>query len=274
MCLVIVAQKNRPTADEIEAAAWSNPDGIGIGWFSKETGLPEWRKNLTTDEAVKLSKKTPLPFALHLRFATHGGRHGALTHPFPITRHAGTAYRGTAKSLVMHNGVWPQYLDHVTNAHMTGPVSDTRVLAHVLGITKRHNRHKVATKIAAQAGKLAILEDGEIQTYGTWTDGSTDPDTTTGCLYSNTNHLIGTQCATQCLDYHQWDQKPLWTGYMPDNDENLYKDAPVPSQCEGCDMWVDHTNDELMHGYQLCEDCAEMLRPTHKNTVKRWFGMD
>src|SRR5713101_4218514 len=92
MCVLVVADKRRPTDEEMEKMFFTNPDGAGIAWREKTSpklefpDVVKWEKGLTLDEIRELSKEAPLPHVLHFRIASCGGKTKEMTHPFPIER--------------------------------------------------------------------------------------------------------------------------------------------------------------------------------------------
>jgi predicted glutamine amidotransferase len=191
MCLIIVADSARPTADELKDADLSNNDGMGIAYQEEGNPLVQYQKGLSLKELTTLTEQVKLPFIAHFRMATHGGVDPALCHPFPITRNVGIRTTGEARELLFHNGIWGDCVKFEDAAQLRGPVSDTRIMAYLLHREGQEHREGVANQIAQQAGKLATFSDQTIERYGSnWITGGKTDETTKGCYYSNDNHLF------------------------------------------------------------------------------------
>ena len=189
MCIILHCENDRPGTVELRRLARTNPDGAGIAYkTTPDSQSVTWHKGLTTDEAVTLAEKAPLPFALHFRIATHGGTSAKLTHPFPVTDNVGLNLDGHAKMVVFHNGIWNGFKNFETHTeHLRGPSSDSRIIAWVLNKAGTKNRPAIAKKIALEAGRLLVVGDEGITRYGTgWVKGRGGRDgTTEGVWYSN-----------------------------------------------------------------------------------------
>lgn len=120
-----------------------NGDGVGLAWREKvgkkgqEETVIKWEKGLTLSEAKGLIEHVPIPFVLHFRIASCGGKYKELTHPFPVEREMRNSLSGTIRGQVLfHNGHWGRYQDigieeMVKNRVKLPPGkwSDTRVMA-------------------------------------------------------------------------------------------------------------------------------------------------
>lgn len=150
MCVLGVADKRRPTDDELTKMAESNPDGAGVAWRERSSptlaapDVVKWEKGLTLTEMKEFCAQLPMPFAFHFRIASCGGRTQEMTHPFPIEREMRPQLSGELKGFVLfHNGHWAPWKDKgIDNAihHKIkvpeGKWSDSRVmawLAHIHG---------------------------------------------------------------------------------------------------------------------------------------------
>jgi hypothetical protein len=102
MCLIIVAEKKRPSEELLRAGALTNPHGAGIAW--REKGSIKWEKGLGIEEAIKLIKHTPVPHVIHFRLASAGGASSRLAHPFPVSSHPDSRLKGIAEKVFFHNG--------------------------------------------------------------------------------------------------------------------------------------------------------------------------
>lgn len=180
MCIAvhIPANAERPTLDQHRAMSTSNRDGAGIAWVN-ERGLVQWEKGFPSKDYEKvfsriasLPKSTPI--LLHYRIATIGGVKAELTHPFPITARAGVMLKGSAGSVMIHNGHWSDAPLKMLG-DSAGPISDTRILAAVAS----YDGNVLAT-LAKSYGKSARLNgDGTVTRFGTgWIESD-------GVWYSN-----------------------------------------------------------------------------------------
>jgi predicted glutamine amidotransferase len=297
MCLALIADTARPSAQEIVDADLANQDGIGVAYQEPHNHLITWKKGLAVAEAQELAESLPLPFILHFRMATHGGMSRLLCHPFPISRNVGVTMHGQARELLFHNGIWNQHAKFEKRAALRGPVSDTRIMAYVLWREGQENRSGVASQLAAQAGKLAVFTPEGITTYGEWTEGTAEnKDTTEGCLYSNLNHCSLWTVPTHYFHDHSargWDHylQPrrsaqstrLLADYTFDawNDEELLGQANLlprvevlpeaasvaEEHCSSCDLTIETLDTcATIDGHLVCDDCLDLwtqaTRPT------------
>ncbi len=105
MCVLVVADKRRPTDEEMSKMASTNGDGAGIAW--REGDIVKWEKGLSLEEVAPLALNVPMPFVLHFRIASCGGKTKEMTHPFPLEKDIGLALSGQTKGFVLfHNGHW------------------------------------------------------------------------------------------------------------------------------------------------------------------------
>lgn len=136
MCLLIVANKEWPRQEILEAAQTQNSDGIGIAW--KEGKKVHWKKGLKLEELDQY-KDVGYPTLIHFRAASAGmgGNNPQLCHPFPITRTASLDLEGTTTAVLAHNGNWHKWETVSKNLPWTppeGPWSDTRAMAWIGGL--------------------------------------------------------------------------------------------------------------------------------------------
>lgn len=146
MCVIMLAQKVRPTEEMIQKAWDANDDGAGIAWRQLDSkGNPEvhFEKGLMEIDRVKeLCAKLPLPYVVHFRVASVGGVKPTLTHPFPISKDASLLLAGRTKGGVLfHNGHWADWNSkaleaaiHSNNQIPIGDWSDTRAMAWMISI--------------------------------------------------------------------------------------------------------------------------------------------
>jgi hypothetical protein len=178
MCVIILSEKRLPTRKELLAAQATNGDGAG--YCMRVNGSVVWRKGLDAEQiADDIEAGTvTLPAAFHFRMATAGGVNEELTHPFPITRKVSVLPEGRAAEVLMHNGHWHGWSQHLDLKVVPddGPWSDSRLIAWLLAHGARPAR------LAEMAGRLLIFGAKKIQTFGSWSAHK-------GLLYSNLNWL-------------------------------------------------------------------------------------
>ncbi len=146
MCVIMVANKVRPSDEMIDKAWKANDDGAGIAWREGEGRNKEvvWQKGVMNLEEIRdLIKNVPMPFVVHFRVASVGGIKPSLTHPFIVNRHATLELNGRTKgSVLFHNGHWSAWQDKALDAaiHSNTRVpegsdwSDTRAIAWMVHI--------------------------------------------------------------------------------------------------------------------------------------------
>lgn len=277
MCLIIVADTARPTSQEIEDADNTNPDGLGIAYKEPDSNLVTWRKGISVEELTDLSQSVPLPYVMHFRLATHGGKSAGLCHPFPISRNVGTAVEGQAREVLFHNGVWNEHAQFTPS--LKGSASDTRIMAWVLWRTGDENRDGTAKQIATQAGRLVLFSPTRLMRFGQWEVGSKATDgTTDGCFYSNLNHcwthpVGGVYKGASYTMWDEWDNRyNKWDGYTlhgkkkatPQVKEESYPQAPIEPdsidiKCANCDQSL--PTEQYQKGCTVshelvCDSCA------------------
>jgi len=176
MCCIITSpdQAHRPTLQTLRLVAEQNPHGSGLAWV--ERGAVYYLKGLGPKAILKDLEEVPGPMIIHFRIATVGGTHKSLCHPFPIRPRPAAKLYGSAPAVLFQNGTWSawqEYMD-VTGLELSGPISDTRVLAAAV-----HQRG--FDWLAQVQSRFAMLTaENEIQRLGDW---HLHRD---GCHYSNT----------------------------------------------------------------------------------------
>lgn len=167
MCVIFVADTTRPTADELQQAAVQNQDGIGVAWKDEQKGFVRWLKGLTLTQVQEMAQSLPLPYAIHFRFATIGGKSEYLAHPFPIEYKVRLELKGrTDRGLLMHNGTWSQWDANIPKKALNkGLWSDSRGIAWLLA---RAGSDKAFEELLVDhiPGKFAHIKYDGIETYG------------------------------------------------------------------------------------------------------------
>jgi len=136
MCVILICEKKKPSREILEKCEIANPDGGGLAW--RESGMILWKKGLTADEIADIIQRIPLPFVIHFRLATVGGKIPALCHPFPVSFSSSTFLTGKAKKVLFHNGHYLGWKEDMKNTIFKknqklpfGPWSDSRALAYL-----------------------------------------------------------------------------------------------------------------------------------------------
>jgi len=113
MCVIVKKPAGISISKKMVEKMWkANSDGAGIAWFDRgvvqiEKGLMELPHLLYT-----LRNLDKVEAVIHFRYATHGGVHRDLTHPFVIDRDRETVLQGDCGSdVLVHNGVISGYGD-------------------------------------------------------------------------------------------------------------------------------------------------------------------
>lgn len=130
MCVaVVIESKKRIPAQHLKAMHDANPHGAGVAWIDGD--LIQYRKGLTWKQIDDIQDLLPRPFFMHFRIATRGAKIPELTHPFPLGLMAfSDDLVGSAHGVLMHNGTWSGYRQHVPNGINPEVVSDTQVAAY------------------------------------------------------------------------------------------------------------------------------------------------
>lgn len=145
MCVIFLAEKERPTEEMVEKAYAQNSDGGGGAWREVDAkGKREvvWKKGLDLAGMIDLCATAPLPFVAHFRIASIGGIRPSLTHPFLVSKQAPLALEGRTRGHVLfHNGHWKEWAENCREAAIrsntpipTGKWSDTRAMAYLCSI--------------------------------------------------------------------------------------------------------------------------------------------
>jgi hypothetical protein len=176
MCVILVADKGeRPTTEQIVAAAAANPHGIGMAWI--EGGEVRWSKDVPLSGALRAAKELPLPFVMHFRIASAGGVKPELCHPFPIEAMPRTDMEGTAKQVLFHNGHVPGweswFAESFPKGRPAGSWSDSRLMARKawFGFDPEKLKGQRTARLAA-SGKVRTTGEGWIEAGGVrWSNG-------------------------------------------------------------------------------------------------------
>lgn len=167
ICVIFVADTDRPTSEELEQANKVNGDGIGVAWHDKEKGYVRWTKGLDLKTVQEMAADLPLPYAIHFRLASIGPKVPGLTHPFPVEYKVRLDLMGrTSRGVIMHNGSWFAWDKAVpVGIIKKGVWSDSRAIAWRLARAKTREAfdEQLIKKIP---GKFAYVHGTGIATYG------------------------------------------------------------------------------------------------------------
>jgi len=136
VCVIAVSPTGEKVAREVfERMYRSNDDGFGM-MYRARGGVGIVKGVHDEEEAWGVYSQLPegVPHVLHFRLATHGGVRPELTHPFVVSEESPIVEAGLVTEPVLaHNGVWSPHALRARELSLTGPVSDSRVLAAWLG---------------------------------------------------------------------------------------------------------------------------------------------
>lgn len=135
MCVIFIADTERPSEEMVERGYKQNAFGAGVAW--REEKMVHWKKGMTIEEAKEVAATLPLPYVLHFRIPTCGGSPPGLCHPFPVQRNAPLDLEGVTKGFVLfHNGHWNRWRETILDLAIKrqfqvpeGKWSDSRAMA-------------------------------------------------------------------------------------------------------------------------------------------------
>lgn len=185
MCLIAICIQKKPSREIIHKGWDSNSHGAGIAWVNKDRKA-QYVKGLTSaDEVYKYVEKLSLPFVIHFRLASAGGKDPLLTHPFEISKGSPLALAGEANKVLIHNGHesdWKKCLaaSGVDVDAIKTPLSDTRAIAMIIARHKNSDFLKIASGKFVTVGYDDAEDKNKIRYWG-------DFDEEDGILYSNTH---------------------------------------------------------------------------------------
>jgi len=179
MCVIAVSPIGEKLSEEVFRQMWeANDDGFGM-MFRTRDGVGIVKGIMDPDEAWEHYASLPkgVPHVVHFRLATHGGVRPELTHPFIVDERSPLYLQGVVHApTLVHNGVWSLHEHKRKLVDLTGPVSDSRVLAAYIGARAR-TRHALEEVIREErpliemAGRVAIVDPERWRIYllGNWT---------------------------------------------------------------------------------------------------------
>ena len=178
MCVILACKSQKPTKEILDKCHAANGDGAGIFWFN-ETNKAQYKKGLLPAALFEIVEKLPLPFCIHFRASSIGGKSDLLTHPFEVTPESVLRLEGEAEQLLMHNGHFGDWKICLAAANLrfsqNETFSDTRAIARVIS-----NGNTAFLKDMGK-GKF-ILADAQRKKFSLYGDDFTEYE---GILYSN-----------------------------------------------------------------------------------------
>lgn len=180
MCVILACENEFPSKELLKNAELTNPHGGGVAWLNSKTKEVHFRKNLTSDDIIKMieSKEMQLPCIIHFRITSTGTTRPELTHPALITKDSemvlsGKLPKGHAGVLFL-NGTVTNYKEILKDAVMLSnsrmlkdEVNDTRVMAFVSAL---YGHEFIEYLDDSGSNKYAILDSSGITKYGNWHD--------------------------------------------------------------------------------------------------------
>lgn len=179
MCVIAICEKEKPTWQMLQQFNAANGDGFGIAWFKDD--LAQYKKGMFLNEIFNFIQLLPLPFVVHARKASYGGKDLLLNHPFEITLESDLKLQGNSEKLLMHNGSlkdWEIYLSCAGIEKLLGEtISDTKAVAKILA---KNGNEEFLTKLDG----YWVVMDGKtqkIKLFGNFKDDTEFP----GMKFSN-----------------------------------------------------------------------------------------
>lgn len=135
MCVILACKNKKPSLEILNKCHGRNSDGAGVGWFNSD-GKVQYRKGLLdSSEVYKFIQHLELPFVIHFRAASIGGKSLLLTHPFEVTKESVLKMEGSTDKVVFHNGHVSDWEIYLAAANIEPdnkqPMSDTRAMAMI-----------------------------------------------------------------------------------------------------------------------------------------------
>lgn len=170
MCVVLICESEKPSLEILTQCRNANSHGIGITWLN-ENNKAEYKKGIELDELYELTLKLSLPFVLHFRLASCGGKPELLCHPFEITRESELKLQGECDKTLVHNGHIQEYERLLAAAGIyiekneNNPMSDSRAIAMIAANNNEKFLHYLT-------GNFVIIDSLEkkIRMFGSFTE--------------------------------------------------------------------------------------------------------
>lgn len=167
MCVILVCPPRvRPTDQILRACHEANPHGAGVAW--RDNAKVHFRKNLKVGQVARLIRETKGEVVIHFRWASVGGVHPRLCHPFPISSTARLSLEGKTKAVLFHNGTWGGWEEALgrlvelePHDDLDGPMSDSRAAA----VLANHFGPSVLEKLP---GRWVFMNVRGTKLFGQW----------------------------------------------------------------------------------------------------------
>lgn len=136
MCVIMVSEDTRSTAEMVRAGWEANKHGAGFAYRGE--GKVHWVKDASLDQMIAAAAELPMPYVLHFRIPSCGGAEKELCHPFVVDKSATCHIMkgSTAGNVLFHNGhyhAWQTELKDICGRFRVklprGHWSDTRAMA-------------------------------------------------------------------------------------------------------------------------------------------------
>lgn len=184
MCVIAYKAKDvRFPSNENIGEMWSkNPDGAGVMWRDDE-GLIHWKKGfMSLKKFRKWVKRNrawleSVECALHFRITTHGGTSAGNCHPFAVDGGDSHRLEGTARRVLMHNGMLPL-------KPRANDISDSGELALRLSECESPHKSMDALNECLAGNRVILMDECGTHFYGDAFKRSADAEND-GILYSN-----------------------------------------------------------------------------------------
>lgn len=197
MCCILLCRDNKPSKTIIHKVHQDNNHGLGLAYF--KDGLAHYKKGMFPGELISFMETIELPFIVHARAASIGGKGLTLTHPYEITAESPLKFEGSAEKLLFHNGTVSNFRHFMMAADVTNPnqydsMSDTRGLALILA--KLNDDTKQINFLKEFKQKFVIVDSKalEFKIFG-------DFQFEDGIYYSNF------YWKSQQVTFNEWDNK-------------------------------------------------------------------
>lgn len=250
MCVIMTAELERPTREEMEQAAEKNPDGAGLAWI--EDGTVRFEKvgaePSEIDRIITLAEKAPLPFVVHFRITSSGPTAPELSHPFPLRRKNPLAVNGSSgQGVLFHNGTWPDWRPYLLSTAAStgvavggGPMSDTRTMAYLATVLG-----KGILETIPENNRIVVLTPKGLRRYGKgWSEYAE------GLFVSNT----------------------LWVPKTREVQPSLGWQGPKPQVITGPTVATDDRKTTMVKGIPRLVKDAGKNKGKGKKHQERWVG--
>jgi hypothetical protein len=166
MCIIVIADKVKPSKKFLERCEKENRHGGGIAW--REDGKIHFKKNLKASEIYAITQRVELPFVIHFRIASVGAVTPELCQPFPMG--GDLRLKGnTNKGVLFHNGTWRDWeaMLYKTFPHPLpgGTWNDSRAMAY---ITKLWGENPNWLMLPGKDNRICFFTPDNLFTFGTW----------------------------------------------------------------------------------------------------------